>query len=252
MTKVVKFIANILLGTGIHTRNDRSNWVLWHTLPESGEIMEFYGCMDNSLSDHLKCIIKQGNVAVIGKLPDGYSSTLQHNWINPFAEDSVGSLFPKSASLLQVVTGRTSKGRLNSYLTWEGSESKVVTIPMFFEAESNADKEVRLPAMYLEQMSSPTFNRSESSIDSVTSRWKGFKAVTNFFMGTSLVGDKVPRMISIKIGKNLILRNCVIESVEKEDPMKYSAEGLPLQMMVTLVIKTRSTLDTSDINNSIG
>ncbi len=224
---------------------------------ESQNDLAFYGCKDDSsLSEHLKCVITQGSVAVVGMLPEGYTSTLQHNWISPFEDATVGSVVPVAGDMAQAATGRTSKGRLNTLLTWEGSEPKVITIPLFFEAENNPNTEVRLPAMLLERMSSPTFSRSQAAVDSITKEMtfdkSGLANVVKYIKNTKLAGDLVPQTISIKIGKNLILRNCVIESVEKEDPMRYSVDGLPLQMSVTLVVKTRTTLDTNDILNSIG
>ncbi len=219
--------------------------------------MDFYGCdKDLSLSEHLKCTIKQGTVAVVGKLPEGYTSSLQHSWISPFDQDTAGSVFPKVSALIQATTGRTSKGRLNSFLTWEGSEPRVVTIPLFFEAENNPDLEVRQPVIQLEKMSSPTFTRSQEDINSITTNLRanenGAKAVAKYIANTDIAGNQIPRMISIKIGRNLILQNCIIESLEREDPMIYSKNGLPLQMSVTLVVKTRTTLDTNDILKSIG
>ena len=218
--------------------------------------MLFYGCdKDTSLSKHLKCIIKQDQVSVVGKLPEGYTTNLQHNWISPFEQDTAGSVFPKVSALIQATTDTTSKGRLNTFLTWEGSEPRTVTIPLFFEAEKDPEREVQQAVIQLEKMSAPKFARTMESVQSITTDLsfdkQSAKAVADYISSTNITGNQIPKMIAINIGRNLMLKNCVIESVEREDPMIYSQDGLPLQMSVTLVVKTRTTLDTTDILKSI-
>lgn len=215
--------------------------------------MQIYGCQDDSLSDHLKCIVKQGEIAVIGKLPEGYSKSLQHNWNAPFQDDSPGSVFQKAGAAIQMFSGNTMKGFMNSFLTWEGSEPMSIMIPLFFEAERDPNTEVRLAVNYLESMSSPQFSQeikdlvdspsAQGAIDLITSKYQNLKGGD--------IGNRIPQTISIKIGRNVILRKCVIESVEVEDPMILSEDGIQLQMTCTLNVRTRSTLDTVDILTSI-
>ncbi|MBU2648428.1 hypothetical protein KKI24_27225 [bacterium] len=213
---------------------------------------EEYGCLDNSLSKHLKCYIKQGLVTVIGKLPEGYSKSLQHNWNSPFSDDSPGSVFQKAGAVLQMTTGKTMKGFLNSFLTWEGTEPMQLSIPLFFEAEADPEREVRLAVMHLEAMSSPTFSKEVKNFLKSPSVKGAIELAGSKFdeAAKGEIGNRIPQKISINIGRNVILRNCVIESLEVEDPMIYSSEGLPLQQTCTLNVKTRSTLDTTDIMNS--
>ncbi|MCP4752650.1 MAG: hypothetical protein GY866_17325 [Proteobacteria bacterium] len=215
--------------------------------------MDIYGCMDNTLSDHLKCIVKQGDIAVVGKLPEGYSSSLQHNWESPFQDDSPGSIFQKGSAMLQVFTGKTMKGFMNSFLTWEGSEQKSLNIPLFFEAEHDPDREVRRAVNYLEAMSSPRFSQEVKDLVDNASSDAALNLVMSKLSGAKKgeLGNRIPQTVSIKIGRNVILRKCVFETVDVEDPMIYSSDGLPLQMTVTLPVRTRSTLDATDILASI-
>lgn len=215
--------------------------------------MKIYGCADNTLSDHLKCIIKQGDVAVVAKLPEGYSDSLQHNWTNPFADDSPGSIFQKGGGLLQLFTGTTATGFLQSFLTWEGSEPLVLTLPLRFEAESNPENEVRQPVNYLQRMSAPTFSQDVKELVNDASLEKAAEVITSKKdnLKAGVLGNKIPSSVSIKIGRNLILKGCVIESVEREDPMKYSTDGLPLIQTVTLNVRTKSTLDSQDLSQII-
>ena len=213
---------------------------------------EIYGCSDNSLSQHLKCYIQQGLVTVVGKLPEGYSKSLQHNWNSPFEDDSPGSIFQKAGAALQLTTGKTMKGFLNSFLTWEGSEPMQLSVPLFFEAENNPENEVRQAVRHLEMMSSPTFSEGIKALVDSPSIKGAIELATSKFKDAKKgeIANRIPQGVSVNIGRRLLLQKCVIESIEIEDPMIYSSDGLPLQLTCTMNIKTRSTLDTTDIMNT--
>jgi hypothetical protein len=215
--------------------------------------MDIYGCQDDTLSDHLKCIVKQGDIAVIGKLPEGYSKSLQHNWEAPFQDDSPGSVFQKAGAAIQMFSGKTMKGFLNSFMTWEGSEAMALAIPLFFEAERDPNSEVRLAVNYLEAMSSPSFSQEiKDLVDNISAK-NAIGLLTRKFSNAKggEIGNRIPQTVSVKIGRNVILQKCVIESIEVEDPMNLETDGIQLQLTCTLNVKTRSTLDTVDILTSI-
>lgn len=191
--------------------------------------MQEFGCKDESISDHLKVYIKQGDITVIGVMPEGFSTQYQNNWVSPFENDSPGSIMQKSAALLQAGTGLTMKGKLNTRLVWEGIMPYQIDLTILFRAVDDPENEVLKATKALEIMAAPTLS----------------------LLGISMSGidNKVPKSVIAKAGRNLILLDAKIENVNIEDPLRYTSKGIPLELTASMTVKSTMALDLKDLQS---
>ncbi|KJS28975.1 MAG: hypothetical protein VR64_22275 [Desulfatitalea sp. BRH_c12] len=182
------------------------------------------GNNDPAVSQYLKAWIKQGRICVCGVIGEGASKDIQVNWNSPFEQDTVGSKFEKVASMVQIKTGQTSKGKLASEQVWEGNRPHTFNLPLRFYALSNAKKEVMDALCELEKMLSPE--------------------VGTYF------GGPVPQPVSINIGRSAIYSNCVITNMSTPLSGGRTKEGYLVRAEITLQIETKQMLNRSEIERT--
>ncbi|GAB1077448.1 MULTISPECIES: hypothetical protein [Shewanella] len=159
--------------------------------------------LKDSVSDHLKVYINQGDITVIGYIGEGASKQLSNFWQNPFEGDTVGQAgggVSKGADLVQAGTGTTSKSQMNTALVWEGIGPHEINLPVYFKAFRNAKTEVQDALMYLEQMASPELAETVG------------------------IGS-IPKTCSINIGRRQIYPKCQIREVSYELDAPRDSKG---------------------------
>lgn len=162
---------------------------------------------------------------VCGALGPGATRDLQANWTSPFERDTAGSAFERTAGIIQVTTGATSKSTFNSTQVWDGNLPHTFNLPLVFYAINDAYKEVQAAIIALEQMAAPDMNEL-------------------------MPLGRAPGMVSVKVGRMIIYPECHIEHISTDISGPLTKEGYPLKAMVNLVIQTKVTLSYSDIPSS--
>ncbi len=192
--------------------------------PPTGTIV---GNNDKSVSDFLKAWIKQGEIVVVGIIAEGTSKELQSNWEQPFAEDSLGSMFRKFGGALQAMTQRTSQTTFNTKLVWMGNLPHALNLVLRFYALSDPKAEVEDPIRELEKMASPDLNQV-------------------------LPGGRIPQYVTINIGRKVIYPECVITGISIPLDKECSKDGYLIRADVAMQIQTSQMLNRSDIDPTYG
>lgn len=186
--------------------------------------MALYGVQDESISEHLKIWVKQGDIQVAGIIGPGTSKTLTAKWNNPLMQSSLGNVpgAANAAALLQASTGNTSLSTLNTVQTWEGNESTTFNLNMIFIAQSDAVNEVMKALQALEEFASPEVNSLQP-------------------------GGRIPQTVSICIGMKLAITDCVIESISMPLDKERDKDGNLIRAEVTLNVTTKKMKNQSEV-----
>lgn len=213
------------------------------------------GNADKKLSPYLKAWIKpEGqDVLICAAIGQGTSRQLQANWNSPFEQSSIGSVFEKTAGLVQLKTGRTALTTLNSEQIWEGNRPTTFNLVLQFYALADAFNEVMRPLAALEAMASPQVNAG-IPLDIEKAAGNILNAVTGESQGFD-VGDatgRLPPALTLNIGRNAVMTNCRIESMDTPLDKERDRNGHLIRAEVSLQIATKAMLNASDIPASWG
>ncbi|HGW8383363.1 TPA: hypothetical protein ACNROY_004581 [Escherichia coli] len=197
-----------------------------------GEIAVICGAiMADGISPLMKAYIKSSEDMVIGYIGEGSSAELTSLWQSPFEDKAMGSVLgaiSEATSALtgvaQVISGRTTKSRLNSTLVWEGQQPPEFTLVLDFLAMSNAKTEVNDAITTLLKMASPELN------------------------DVALFG-RIPEAVTINIGRNVMLTNVVIKSVSYQLDAPRTSEGYFTHNTVTLQCSGNTSINRSNISS---
>ncbi len=197
-----------------------------------GEIAVICGAiMADGISPLMKAYIKSSEDMVVGYIGEGSSAELTSLWQSPFEDKAMGSVLgaiSEATSALtgvaQVISGRTTKSRLNSTLVWEGQQPPEFTLVLDFLAMSNAKTEVNDAITTLLKMASPELN------------------------DVALFG-RIPEAVTINIGRNVMLTNVVIKSVSYQLDAPRTSEGYFTHNTVTLQCSGNTSINRSNISS---
>ncbi len=187
--------------------------------------------MADGISPLMKAYIKSSEDMVVGYIGEGSSAELTSLWQSPFEDKAMGSVLgaiSEATSALtgvaQVISGRTTKSRLNSTLVWEGQQPPEFTLVLDFLAMSNAKTEVNDAITTLLKMASPELN------------------------DVALFG-RIPEAVTINIGRNVMLTNVVIKSVSYQLDAPRTSEGYFTHNTVTLQCSGNTSINRSNISS---
>ncbi|ELD8910713.1 hypothetical protein AAG714_004342 [Escherichia coli] len=179
----------------------------------------------------MKAYIKSNEDMVIGYIGEGSSAELTSLWQSPFEDKAMGSVLgaiSEATSALtgvaQVISGRTTKSRLNSTLVWEGQQPPEFTLVLDFLAMTNAKTEVNDAITTLLKMASPELN------------------------DVNLWG-RIPEAVTINIGRNILLTGVVIKSVSYQLDAPRTSEGYFTHNTVTLQCSGNTSINRSNISS---
>lgn len=197
-----------------------------------GEIAVICGAnVADGISPLMKAYIISSEDMVIGYIGEGSSAELTSLWQSPFEDKAMGSMLgaiSEATSALtgvaQVISGRTTKSRLNSTLVWEGQQPPEFTLVLDFLAMSNAKTEVNDAITTLLKMASPELN------------------------DVALFG-RIPEAVTINIGRNVMLTNVVIKSVSYQLDAPRTSEGYFTHNTVTLQCSGNTSINRSNISS---
>lgn len=185
----------------------------------------------DGISPLMKAYIISSEDMVIGYIGEGSSAELTSLWQSPFEDKAMGSVLgaiSEATSALtgvaQVISGRTTKSRLNSTLVWEGQPPPEFTLVLDFLAMSNAKTEVNDAITTLLKMASPELN------------------------DVALFG-RIPEAVTINIGRNVMLTNVVIKSVSYQLDAPRTSEGYFTHNTVTLQCSGNTSINRSNISS---
>jgi len=185
----------------------------------------------DGISPLMKAYIISSEDMVIGYIGEGSSAELTSLWQSPFEDKAMGSVLgaiSEATSALtgvaQVISGRTTKSRLNSTLVWEGQQPPEFTLVLDFLAMSNAKTEVNDAITTLLKMASPELN------------------------DVALFG-RIPEAVTINIGRNVMLTNVVIKSVSYQLDAPRTSEGYFTHNTVTLQCSGNTSINRSNISS---
>lgn len=201
------------------------------------------GNNDPKVSQYLKCWIKQGNTCVVGVIGEGTAKELNANWNSPFEGDSVGSKFSKAGGVLQSgaitdsTSGLTSITTLSSRQVWEGNQPHAFPITLSLYALSDPKAEVEDALLELERMYSPEVN--------------ALSPVGNPVGSANAMG-RVPSSVMINIGRNVVWKGCVIESLSIPLDGPRSGDGYLMKADVQLTIQSEAMINRSQIASMYG
>lgn len=224
------------------------------------------GNNDAKVSPYLKCWIAQpdlvGNITscVVGVIGPGTARSLQANWNSPFEQSNLGGMFEKVGGFIQATTDRTSTTTFSSTQVWEGNRPNNFSLTLLFYAVSDAYKEVMLPLKALEIMMGPNVpaaSASEQSLKGAISKaansgnWAGsfpdIMAAAGNAMKSLIPGGRIPLPVVINIGRNMVVPNCVIESMMVPLDGPRTKDGWLTKAEATLNISTKVMLNQTEI-----
>jgi len=195
--------------------------------------MPQYGVSNNDgISQYLKCRISQGGVMVTGYIGDGASKSLTSNWTSPFESDTAGKAagLDKVSDLLQAGTGQTLVTQFNSRMVWEGTTPPTLSLPLYFQAVNNAQMEVDLAIMALEQMASPQLG-NVSGID------------------LTKASGLTPLSVTVNVGRRFVMTNVLILEVQSELDAPRTKDGYMTRNTVNLSLTPFQMINRSEIPN---
>jgi len=200
------------------------------------------GLNDPLINNALKAWISQtgSSTMVCGLIGPGTSQQITAKYSEPFANSSLGSLpwNEKTSALTQYKTGATSITALNTVLIWEGNEPYVFTLGLIFYAISNAYLEVMRPLAELEKWMAPDVSQL-SPVD-----------ITKLFSSENATG-RIPKTVTINIGRKLLIKDCVIESMTTPLDKERDKDGNLLRAEIQLQIKTQRMQTQQDVNSRL-
>ena len=189
--------------------------------------LEIIGNNDPKVSPYLKAWIIQENTCVCGVIGEGTSQDIIANWTSPFEDFALGQYFEKLGGAIQLATGFSDLTKAHSTQIWSGNKPLALTLVLNFYALADAQKEVLEPIKALEKMISPVFH-------------------------AIMPGGRVPKPVSINIGRLTLLENCVITDMSTPLDKEKTRDGYLVRSEVQLQIETHTMLSGSDIDKMHG
>ncbi|MBF0121717.1 MAG: hypothetical protein HQK79_23045 [Desulfobacterales bacterium] len=217
--------------------------MLWK---ESG--LKILGVTDETISPYLKTWVKQGNVCVVGITGEGTSREVTANWTSPFEQDSLGGKFQRMGGLVQMITHKTAKTKLNSIQTWEGNKPHQFNLVLKFFAQTDAKREVSDAIAALEKMMCPEVSENIPTANSMGGAMKD--AAVNFVTGKTfreVIKGRPPEPVWINIGRQNIVGDCVIAHITEPLDKEKTRDGYLIRAEVTLQVESLTMLNSSEI-----
>ncbi|HBT4785500.1 TPA: hypothetical protein MB364_000800 [Klebsiella variicola subsp. variicola] len=187
--------------------------------------------MPDGISPMMKIYIRSKTDMVVGYIGDGSGAQLSSMWQAPFESQSVGGLLGgvsnaagAAGDLAQILTGKTTKGILNSMLVWEGQQPPEFNLVVDFMATTNAQIEVNAAITALLQMASPELEEFTPN-------------------------GRIPEAVTLNIGRNIQLAGVVIKDVSYQLDAPRTPEGYFTHNTVTLQCSGNSSLNRSNISS---
>lgn len=204
------------------------------------------GVLDESISTALKAYVKQGNRMVVGIIGPGTTRSLTAKWDSPLENSNLGTgIGDKAAGAAQALTGKTSVTTFSSTQVWQGNMPLKFSLNLIFVAQSDAVTEVMQPLQWLEEFGSPEIN-GVVPVD--------MAAATKLFFGQG--GDnvmgRIPGIVTINIGRKIIVPNCVIENITIPLDKEKDKDGNLIRAEVSLDIQTKVMLSKEKIAETWG
>lgn len=188
--------------------------------------MAVYGVSaKDGISGYLKAQITQGDISVIGYIGEGAVKSLTSNWTAPFESDTLGQstrLQTAAAIGQQVTGGMTLINQFNSTMIWQGTTPPSIALPLYFQAYSDAKREVQDAIAYLEYMASPD-------------------------LSAKLAPGQAPQPVVIDVGRRFKVTNVVIQEVSSELDAPRTRQGYMTRNTVTLTLSPKQMVNKSDI-----
>ena len=215
------------------------------TNPEDKLSLHAFGNADATVSSYLKAWIAQPDkdskisTCVVGLIGPGTSRSLQANWNSPFEQSNVGSMFEKAGGLIQVASGKTSITTLSSTQIWDGNRPHTFSLVLSFYALKNAYREVMEPLRELEKMMGPNIKAGDV----------GEKGLMDLIK-SAVPGGRIPLPVMLNIGRRMMIRDCVIESMSVPLDGERTKEGYLVRADATLSISTKVMLNKDNIGNT--
>lgn len=193
---------------------------------------------------------KEGNLDISGNIPESYEFSLGTTWDAPFNQPlselvpgnltirgrSVGQYAQAGSRALQAGTGITTHNKYLSALMWTGGSSMDLTLPFVFHAVSDPIIEVVNPMKTLMKLVAPS---------EISGTHGMLKAPGPTVLGTvTEEGD----IITVEIGKFLILSPVVVESVSQAFDTQFNSLGIPIAATVNVTVKSFYTVTKEDID----
>lgn len=188
--------------------------------------MPVYGVSSkDNISGFLKATITQGNITVVGYIGEGATKTLTSNWTSPFESDTLGQAtrFQTAAAIGQQMTGgMTMINQFNSTMIWQGTNPPNIALPLYFQAFSDAKREVNDAIAYLEYMASPD-------------------------LSAKLAPGQAPQPVVIDVGRRFKVTNVVIQEVGSELDVPRTKQGYFTRNTVTLTLSPKQMINKTNI-----
>lgn len=175
--------------------------------------MRFGASPTDGISEYLKCHItsQRLGITVVGYIGEGSSAQLTNNWSSPFESDNVGSAqgLQTTGNVMQTQTGVTSISKLNSKMVWNGIQTPTFQLSLYFQAITDAKREVQDAIMHLQQMASPELNEL-------------------------MPFGRVPQPCVMDIGRRIKIQDVVIQDIGYELDAPRTKDGYFTHNIVTL------------------
>lgn len=189
------------------------------------------------LSPHLVAWVKQGDRMVCGVIGQGTSRSLTSKWDAPLEQSNLGAdngVMDFGKNALQATTGMTSVTAFSSTQIWNGSLPLRFTLTLLLLAFDNPQEEVEKAIQWLEEFSSGEV--------------QGFVAFNPLAaIGGDAATGRIPEVVTLNVGRNQIIPNCVIESITTPTDKERGPDGSLLRAEIQLDIQTKTMLSKSDI-----
>lgn len=180
------------------------------------------GNNDSRVSEYLKTWICGEGLAVCGVTGPGTSKEVMANWSSPFEGESLGNKNALAGGSIQMLSEITSITTLNSRQVWNGNQPTKFNIELKFYALQDVAKEVMNPIRALEEMIAPETSQT---------------------VGTG----RIPGQVAICIGRKVIYKGCVIESMSQPYDKEVYRGGGWIRCTVNLQVSTIAMLNKSEI-----
>lgn len=200
-------------------------------MPTCGVKPEKFG-----LNPHLLAWVKQGDRMVSGIIGPGTSRSLASKWDSPLEQSNVGSdtgTMDTAKNATQAATGVTSITAFSSTQIWNGNMPLKFSLNLILLAFDDPLSEVMQPLQWLEEFASGEI--------------QGLAAFNPTDLASGTATGRIPEVVTINLGRNMIIPNCVIESITAPLDKEKTKDGYLVRAEVQLDIQTKTMLSKSDI-----
>lgn len=193
--------------------------------------VKIVGNQDSKVSPYLKVWIVQPETAVCvcGLIGEGTSEEIVSNWTMPFSEDTLGATYQKVDGILQATfDGATLRAStLATRQVWEGNAPNSFSLSLVFYSLSDAKTEVMDAIQALREMMAPD-------------------------VGEVVPTGRIPQLVSLNIGRNVILEGLVVKSVSIPWDTERTRDGLLARATVQVQIETLEMMNLDRVRQMAG